>query len=168
MPQRPPQLDSPVVPAVIKVMSRAQAWVYKRTGGRVGGTWRVGAGFRKPVPTLLLEHRGRKSGKTFTVPLLYMTSGPEGPGTGDPLRDDLVVVASQGGLPGDPQWYRNLVAGPDAAVQVGRTRREVRAHVADAQERERLWPALVTLYADFDDYQSWTERTIPVVVLRAR
>ncbi|MDN5757339.1 MAG: nitroreductase family deazaflavin-dependent oxidoreductase [Tomitella sp.] len=168
MPQRPPQLDSPMVPAIIKIMSRIQTWTYKKTGGRIGGTWRVGAGFRKPVPTLLLEHRGRKSGKVFTVPLLYLTYGPEGPGAGDPLHDDLVVVASQGGLPGDPQWYRNLVADPNATVQIRSRRREVRAYVAAAEERERLWPALVDLYADFEHYQSWTDRRIPVVVLQAR
>ncbi|GAA4822745.1 nitroreductase family deazaflavin-dependent oxidoreductase [Tomitella cavernea] len=168
MDKRPPRLDSPVVPTVIKAMSRAQTWLYKTTGGRIGGKWRVGAGFRKPVPTLLLEHRGRKSGKTHTVPLLYLVLGADGPGTGDPLTDDLVVVASQGGLPANPQWYRNLVADPDAAVQIGGARRAVRAHVTGADERTRLWPALVEQYADFDAYQSWTDRTIPVVVLRAR
>ncbi len=165
---RPPQLDSRAVPVVMKYGSRAQAWVYRATGGRVGGRWRVGAGLRKPVPTLLLEHRGRKSGKVYSTPLLYIVDGPGGAGTGDPLTDPLVVVASQGGLPTHPQWYRNLVAEPRAAVQVGRTRREVQARVADEAERARLWPALVEAYADFDDYQSWTERTIPVVVLTGR
>ncbi|QDQ98602.1 nitroreductase family deazaflavin-dependent oxidoreductase [Tomitella fengzijianii] len=168
MDKRPPRLDSPVVPSAIKAMSRAQTWVYKRTGGRVGGKWRVGAGFRKPVPTLLLEHRGRKSGRTYTVPLLYLVVGGGPESGGDPLTDDLVVVASQGGLPTNPQWYRNLVADPDVAVQIGSTRRAVRAHVAGADERERLWPALVEQYADFAAYQSWTDRTIPVVVLQPR
>lgn len=132
-------------------------WVYRRTNGRVGGKWRIGAGFRKPVPTLLLEHRGRKSGKLFTVPLLYLRDGR-----------DVVVVASQGGLPNHPQWYRNLVASPDTTVQIGAERRTVRAATADAEERGRLWPRLVGLYADFDTYQSWTEREIPVVILRPR
>lgn len=168
MDKRPPQLDSPVVPAVIKVMSRAQAWLYRTTGGRIGGKWRVGAGFRKPVPTLLLEHRGRKSGKTFTVPLLYVVDDGRRAGRGDPLTDPLVVVASQGGLPTNPQWYRNLIADPDAVVQIGSTRRQVRAEVADEAERDRLWPMLVEAYADFDAYQAWTDRTIPVIVLRTR
>lgn len=168
MDKRPPGLDSPVVPIVMKYGSRAQAWVYKKTGGRIGGTWRVGAGLRKPVPTLLLEHRGRRSGTVHTTPLLYITDGAGGPGTGKPAADDLVVVASQGGLPQHPQWYRNLVADPDAAVRVGPARREVRVRVADDAERARLWPALVDAYADFDAYQSWTERTIPVVILQAR
>lgn len=154
-PKRPQQLDSPLLPVIFRHMSRAQVWVYRKTNGRVGGKWRIGAGFRKPVPTLLLEHRGRKSGKLFTVPLLYLRDG-----------QDVVVVASQGGLPNHPQWYRNLVARPDTTVQIGGERRPVRAVTADAQQRSRLWPRLVELYADFDTYQSWTEREIPVVVLQ--
>jgi F420H(2)-dependent quinone reductase len=67
-PKRPQQLDSPLLPVIFRHMSRAQVWVYRKTNGRIGGKWRIGAGFRKPVPTLLLEHRGRKSGKLFTVP----------------------------------------------------------------------------------------------------
>jgi hypothetical protein len=71
----------------------------------------------------------------FVTPLLYMFDGP-----------NVVIVASQGGRPEHPQWYRNLVADPDA----------------------RLRPDLVELYADFDTYQSWTDREIPVVVLHPR
>ncbi|SPM31106.1 nitroreductase family deazaflavin-dependent oxidoreductase [Mycobacterium terramassiliense] len=156
-PKRPRQLDSPLLPVILSHMSRAQVWVYRKTNGRIGGKWRIGAGFRKPVPTLLLEHRGRKSGRLFTVPLLYLRDG-----------QDLVVVASQGGLPTHPQWYRNLVACPETIAQIGGERRPVRAVTADARERRRLWPRLVELYADFDTYQSWTEREIPVVVLRPR
>ncbi|MET9030754.1 nitroreductase family deazaflavin-dependent oxidoreductase [Nocardia sp. NPDC004168] len=155
MPKRPRNLDSPLVTTVIKYMSRAQTWAYRRTGGRVGARWRIGAGFRKPVPTLLLEHRGRRSGKLFTVPLLYLVDGA-----------DLVVVASQGGLPNHPQWYFNLLAHPVTRVQVGAEHRRVRARVASREEKNRLWPLLVALYADFDTYQSWTEREIPVLILQ--
>jgi deazaflavin-dependent oxidoreductase (nitroreductase family) len=155
--KRPDQLDSPVLPVIFRHVGRAQVWIYRKTGGRIGGKWRIGAGFRKPVPTLLLEHRGRKSGKRFTVPLLYMRDG-----------DDVVVVASQGGRPEHPQWYRNLVADPETHVQIGPRRSAVRAVVADPQQRGRLWPKLVDVYADFDNYQSWTEREIPVVVLKPR
>lgn len=150
-------MDSPLVGVGIKYMAKVNTWLYKATGGRVGGKWRVGAGFRKPVPTLLLEHKGRKSGKTFTVPLLYLVDGP-----------DIIVVASQGGLPKNPQWFHNLVATPEALVQIGSERRPVRAEVAEAQQRERLWPKLVELYADFDTYDAWTEREIPIVILRPR
>jgi deazaflavin-dependent oxidoreductase (nitroreductase family) len=158
MPQdRPKQLDSPLLPKIFKYAGKAHVWVYRRTGGRIGGKWRIGAGFRKPVPTLLLEHRGRKSGKVFVMPLLYMLAGP-----------NVVIVASQGGRPDDPQWYRNLVANPDTYVEIGSERWAVRAVTAEAQERARLWPKLVDVYADFENYQSWTEREIPVVVLQPR
>jgi deazaflavin-dependent oxidoreductase (nitroreductase family) len=132
--------------------------VFKLTGGRVGSTWRIGAGFRKPVPTLLLDHRGRKSGRLFTTPLLYLSSG-----------DDFVIVGSQGGLPRHPQWYRNLLANPGTRVHLkGRRDVAVTARVAGPAERAELWPRLVELYADFAKYQAWTEREIPVVVLSPR
>jgi deazaflavin-dependent oxidoreductase (nitroreductase family) len=156
-PKRPRQLDSPVLPVVFRYVSKAQVWVYRRTGGKIGGKWRVGAGFRKPVPTLLLEHVGRKSGKQFVSPLVYLVDG-----------DDIVVVASQGGRAENPQWYRNLVANPNAHIEIGAERRPVRAVTAGPEERARLWPRLVDLYADFDTYQSWAERQIPVIVLQPR
>ena len=155
--RRKEQLSHPIVPKVIKVMARTQVAVFKATRGRIGSKWRIGAGFRKPVPTLLLDHLGRKSGTRFTVPLLYRADG-----------SDLVVVASQGGMSSHPQWYRNLLAHPDTQVQVGAELRRVRARVASPAERDRLWPMLVELYADFASYQSWTEREIPVVVLEPR
>lgn len=154
----PPGLASPATAAVIKYAARAQVRVFRLTNGRVGGMWRVGAGFRKPVPTLLLEHRGRKSGRVYTTPLLYLRSG-----------EDLVIVGSQGGLPKHPQWYSNLVAHPDVRVSLrGRRDVPVRARVASGTEREALWPRLVDLYADFAKYQAWTDREIPVVILSPR
>jgi deazaflavin-dependent oxidoreductase (nitroreductase family) len=109
------------------------------------------------VPTLLLEHTGRKSGKTFVSPLVYINDG-----------QDVVVVASQGGRDTDPQWYRNLAAIPDVYIEIGTDRRSVRAVTANAEEKARLWPKLVDAYADFDTYQSWADREIPVVVLKPR
>jgi deazaflavin-dependent oxidoreductase (nitroreductase family) len=155
--KRPNGLDSPLVPRLIKYAAKAQVWTYRRTNGRVGGTWRVGSAFRKPVPVLLLDHVGRRSGTTRTTPLLYLADGP-----------DLVVVASQGGLPRNPQWFANLRAHPDTQVQVGAELRLVRARVAGPEERARLWPRLVELYADFASYATWTDRVIPVVVLEPR
>lgn len=155
---RPAGLDSPLTAKLIKYGARAQVALFRATNGRIGNKWRIGAGFRKPVPTLLLEHVGRKSGRTFTTPLLYLEDGP-----------NLVVVASQGGLPKDPQWYRNLLATPDTRVHLkGERGRAVRARVADEAERAALWPRLVAMYADFAKYESWTDRVIPVVVLEPR
>jgi deazaflavin-dependent oxidoreductase (nitroreductase family) len=152
---RPDGLDSPVTVKVIKAMSRAQVAAFRLTNGLVGSNWRIGAGFRKPVPTLLLDHVGRKSGKRFTTPLLYLDDG-----------ERLVVVASQGGLPKNPQWYLNLLARPETTVRLRRVgARAVRAREATGDERAELWPRLVDLYADFAKYARWTEREIPVVVL---
>ena len=156
--QRPAAYDSTWVPRLIKYGARAHVWLYRRTGGRVGGKWRIGSGLRKPVPVLLLDHVGRRSGRRFTTPLLYLVDG-----------DSLVVVASQGGLPNHPQWFHNLQADPQTRVQVGPVVEEVRAHVAEASEKARLWPRLVQLYADFETYQRYAgDREIPLVVLVPR
>jgi F420H(2)-dependent quinone reductase len=156
--EKPEGLDSPVTAKIIKYMARAQVRVFRLTNGRIGSKWRIGAGFRKPVPTLLLDHVGRKSGRTFTTPLLYLEDGA-----------DLVIVASQGGLPKNPQWYPNLVASPDVTVRVRKEGvRPVRARTASPEERAELWPRLVELYADFEKYARWTDREIPVVVLEPR
>jgi deazaflavin-dependent oxidoreductase (nitroreductase family) len=155
--KRKKALANPTTAKVIKYMARAQVRVFKLTGGRIGSKWRIGAGFRKPVPTLLLEHVGRKSGTRFVTPLLYLVDGR-----------NVVVVASQGGLPKNPQWYPNLVADPDTTVQIRTEKRAVRAHTASPEERAELWPKLVELYADFEVYQQCTDRVIPVVVLEPR
>jgi deazaflavin-dependent oxidoreductase (nitroreductase family) len=156
--ERPDGLDSPWAVRVIKLMSRAQVRAFRLTNGRVGSKWRVGAGWKKPVPTLLLRHVGRKSGKRFETPLLYLEDGR-----------DLVVVASQGGLPKNPQWYANLLAHPETHVSLnGERDRPVRARVTSAEERAALWPRLLDLYSDFAKYQKWTDREIPVVVLEPR
>jgi deazaflavin-dependent oxidoreductase (nitroreductase family) len=112
-----------------RYLSRAHTIVYRITRGRFGGNLRVGAGFRKPAPTLLLEHVGRKSGKRFTSPVLYITDGP-----------NVIVVASAAGRDEHPQWYRNLLAHPDTHIEIGADRRAVTAVQADPDERARLWP----------------------------
>ncbi len=150
---RPKGLDSPLVPKLIKTMSRVNVWFYKRTNGRIGSKWRIGAGFRKPVPVCLLTHKGRKSGREFVAPLLFLADG-----------DRVVLVGSQGGLPTHPQWYRNVVADPAVTIQVKGDVRRMVARTATDEERAALWPRLVELYADFDSYQSWTDRVIPVVI----
>jgi deazaflavin-dependent oxidoreductase (nitroreductase family) len=114
-----------MVPKVLKYAGKVHVRVYRLTRGRIGGRWRIGAGWKKPVPTLLLDHVGRTSGRAFTTPLLYLLDGP-----------NVVVVASQGGLPKNPQWYANLVATPETKVQIKGEVRAVRAHTADLAEAE--------------------------------
>ncbi|MFL6174275.1 MAG: nitroreductase family deazaflavin-dependent oxidoreductase [Marmoricola sp.] len=154
---RPDGLDAALLPKIFKYAGRAHVRVYRLTNGRIGGKWRIGAGWKKPVPTLLLDHVGRKSGTPFTTPLLYLLDGP-----------DVVIVASQGGLPKNPQWYANLMATPDTQVQIKGEVRQVHARTATPDERAALWPRLVDLYADFENYQAWTDREIPVVILSPR
>jgi F420H(2)-dependent quinone reductase len=107
---------------------------------------------------LLLDHVGAKSGTKRTSPLLYFRD-----------EDDLVVIASKGGYPKHPAWYHNLIANPDTEVQVGTERRAVHARVADAEERERLWPRAVKSYHGYADYQERSKgREIPLVILEPR
>ncbi|WOC11800.1 nitroreductase family deazaflavin-dependent oxidoreductase [Gordonia sp. MP11Mi] len=150
---RPAQLDSPIVGRIIKYGSRLNTKLYRVTGGRLGNRWRVGAAMRKPVPVCLLTTTGRRSGEARTVPLLYLRHG-----------ESIVLVASQGGLPANPAWYHNLKANPSVRVQIDSDTGDFTARIADDDERAALWPTLVDLYADFDTYAAWTERTIPVVI----
>ena len=150
----PPGLQSPKTITAIKYMSKINVWLFKRTGGRLGGKWRVGAAFPWGVPVLLLTHTGRKTGEKRVSPLLYLHDG-----------DNVIVVASQGGLPKNPVWFLNLKADPDVTVQIKSDVMPMLARVADPDERKRLWPKLVELYSDFDNYQKWTDREIPVVIL---
>jgi deazaflavin-dependent oxidoreductase (nitroreductase family) len=150
---KPKGLDRPSTVRIIKAMSVAHTWLYRRTGGRLGKKWHVGSALRKGVPICLLTTTGRKSGQPRTVPLLHMADG-----------DNVILVASQGGLPTNPAWYHNMRANPEVTVQLGRTTRRMRARVADPAERARLWPRLVQVYADYASYQTWTDREIPVVI----
>jgi deazaflavin-dependent oxidoreductase (nitroreductase family) len=152
--KKPGGLDGELARRVIKAMAAVNVAVYKLTRGRIGGTWRLGAGWKDPVPICLVEHRGRRTGRLRTTPLVYLRDG-----------DRVVVVASQAGRPQHPLWFRNMEADPDVTVQVRGARLPMRARTASGSERAELWPRLVDLYSDYDSYQSWTAREIPVVIL---
>ncbi len=150
MKNQPAGMDTAWGRGIMKGLSRLNVLLVRATGGRVGT--RLGR-----LPVGLLNHVGRKSGKPRTTPLIYLRHG-----------DDLVVVASQGGLPEDPQWYRNAMAAPDVTFEADGVRHQVRARTATPAEKTDLWPLLVALYADYASYQSWTDRDIPVVILEPR
>lgn len=133
---------------LLKLMSRLNTWTYRATNGRVGGRFLRGA------PVMLVTTRGRKSGRAMTVPLLYLRDGPR-----------VVTVASKGGMDHHPLWYRNLVADPTVAVQIGSQRQRMRARTASSAEKAELWPRLVAMYPDYAVYQQRTQREIPVVIL---
>jgi deazaflavin-dependent oxidoreductase (nitroreductase family) len=110
------------------------------------------------LPTLLLTTTGRKSGEPRALPLIYGEAG-----------DAYVVIASKGGMPTHPLWYRNLEAHPDCELDVGAKRVSARARTAVGEERERLWKQMAGIYPPYDAYQkNADERTIPVVVLDPR
>ena len=115
------------------------------------------SGMFKGARLLLLTTTGAKSGKKRVNPLAFTRDG-----------DDYVVIASKGGSPTHPDWYRNLVANPQVTVEVGTQRFEARARVAGGTERDRLYAAQAAIMPGFADYQRKTSRQIPVVVLEPR
>jgi deazaflavin-dependent oxidoreductase (nitroreductase family) len=137
--------------AAIKLMSRLNTWVYRASGGRLGGRFPGGA------PVLLLTTIGRKSGQPQIAPLLYLTEG-----------DNYVVVASKGGMSQHPLWFKNLEANPRVEIEVGSRKTVMTARRADPPEKAALWPRLVALYPSYADYQARTTRDIPVVILTPR
>ena len=107
------------------------------------------------LPTLLLTTVGRKTGEKRALPLIYGASG-----------DSYVVIASKGGMPNHPLWYRNLETNPECEIQVATMQTAARARDAEGEERERLWNMMVGIYAPYTKYQvSAGERRIPVVVI---
>ncbi|MFN2486719.1 MAG: nitroreductase family deazaflavin-dependent oxidoreductase [Acidimicrobiia bacterium] len=121
--------------------------LYRGTGGRIG---------RRLVSNdmLLLTTRGRRTGKRHEVPLLYLRDGHR-----------LVVIASYGGRPRNPDWYDNLLADPSVNVQIDDRRFDARAVVATGPERDTWWGRFVEAYPGYADYQEKTDRTIPVAFL---
>lgn len=123
---------------------------YRETDGEVGYIW-------NGVPTLLLTATGRRTGRALTSALIFGRDG-----------DDYLVVASMGGAPQHPSWYRNLLAHPEAEIQVQAERIPVIARAASAAEKPRLWQIVVDLWPNYATYQTRTDRDIPVVVLSPR
>ena len=135
---------------MVRRLSRRHRRIYRLTRGLIG---------RRLVDNdmLILTTTGRRSGRPHEVPLLYLRDG-----------QSLVVIASYGGRPNHPDWYLNLVAMPEARVQISGRRRKVAARTATSSEREAWWPRIVAAYEGYSQYQSRTNRVIPVVFLDPR
>jgi deazaflavin-dependent oxidoreductase (nitroreductase family) len=123
------------------------AALYKLSGGRVGGK-------TNGAPVVLVDSVGRKSGKRRTHPLICDEQG-----------EDIVIVASKGGIDKHPAWYLNLMAHPETDINWRGEKRHVRAREAEGEERDRLWARMVDVYRGYAQYQARTERRIPVIVL---
>jgi len=135
---------------LLALITATHRFVYRASGGRLGHR---SGGMR----FLLLSSLGRKTGLPRLTPLLYVDDG-----------DAWLVAASNAGDERPPAWWLNLMARPEATVQVGRRRVGVRARPARPDETARLWPLLEASYPHYADYREHTSREIPVVVLEPR
>lgn len=127
---------------------------YLATNGADGHMWQR-FGIPKPIPTLILTTKGRSTGQRYMFPLIY---GRDGEG--------YVLIASKGGAPKHPGWYRNLEANPEAEIQVVDRKYKVRARTVPAgAHRDALWKQMAELFPPYDDYQAKAGREIPLVVL---
>jgi deazaflavin-dependent oxidoreductase (nitroreductase family) len=134
-------------------MSEVQDWntkiidEFRASGGKVGGMF-------EGAQLLLLHHKGAKSGTERVNPLAYLADG-----------DRFVIFGSKAGAPTNPDWYHNLRASPHTTVELGSGTLAVVARVAQGEERDRLWSAQKKAMPPFADYETKTERQIPVVIL---
>ncbi len=131
----------------LTLLGESHIKAYRETNGEVGYLW-------NGVPTLLLTSIGRRTAAPRTTALIFGRDG-----------DDYLVVASMGGAPEHPQWYRNLEADSHAEIQVRSERLPVVARTASPNEKGRLWQIMRDRWPNYDVYQSRTDRDIPVVVL---
>lgn len=122
---------------------------FRANEGRVGGNF-------EGAPIVLLHTTGARSGEERINPLMYLPDG-----------DRIVVFASKGGAPGNPDWYFNLVANPAVTVEVGSETRPARARVVGPDERDTLYAEQAKRYPQFAEYEKLTTRKIPVVVLES-
>jgi proline iminopeptidase len=121
---------------------------YRETGGKVGHIWVKGS------TVLLLTTTGRKTGEKRTTPLIYARDGAR-----------YVIIASKGGAPDNPGWYRNIEKTPEVELQVKDEVFRARARTVAGDERSRLWRLANTVWPDYDQYAKKTAREIPVVLL---
>jgi deazaflavin-dependent oxidoreductase (nitroreductase family) len=122
---------------------------FRANGGQVGGPF-------EGLPLVLVHHTGAKSGIERVNPLAYQRIGD----------DSVAIFASKGGAPTNPDWFHNLVANPNASIEIGTERYDVTARVTTGEERERIWAAQKEAFPNFAEYETTSGgREIPVVVL---
>jgi F420H(2)-dependent quinone reductase len=144
---RPRFMDTKYSDIFIMWMSKLNTWAYRRTDGEgLGGNF-------QGIPVALLTTTGRKSGEPRISPLYFHRDG-----------DTVVMAASKGGSDKNPMWYLNLKANPKVQVQIKKEVLDLTARDATDAERAKYWPRLVEMYPTYDEYQSWTDRKIPLVI----
>jgi deazaflavin-dependent oxidoreductase (nitroreductase family) len=143
----PRALNTKQTGTIIKWMSRANTWIFKKSGGKLGDKFLRGA------PVGILTTIGRKTYEPRESPLLF-------------LQEDrrIVLVASQGGRADNPMWYLNLKANPQVRFQTKQQTLDLTAREATDAERDEYWPKLDAMYPDFVNYRSYTDRKIPIVI----
>jgi len=129
---------------------------YLKSGGTDGHMYTMKLPDRPQltVPSLLLTTKGRKSGDKWLFPLFYGETGKS-----------YFIVASKGGAPDHPGWYKNILANPEVEIQVGTKKLKARARTASGAERQKLWDQAIVWWPPYVDYQKKTSREIPLVVL---
>ena len=121
---------------------------YLESNGEDGHVW-------QGVTCLLLTTTGSVSGEPRMLPLIY-----------GKVDEGYVLVASKGGAPDHPSWYKNLVAEPSVEIQVGPDKMSGQAVTVSGAERERLWDVMVGIWPAYEEYQANTNREIPVVLVK--
>lgn len=137
----------PFVRKVMKFYTRLNVWVFKKSNGKLMNKFPGGA------PICLVGMTGRKSGSRREVMLIHL-----------PYGEQKLLVASQGGLDFDPVWYKNIIANPQVDIMAAGVQRHYSVQQATADQKRELWPHLLSLYPDFDEYQARTDRDIPVLI----
>ncbi|MEP1472017.1 MAG: nitroreductase family deazaflavin-dependent oxidoreductase [Halieaceae bacterium] len=135
----------PTIQFFMRWATRLQVAVFRMSKGKLMNKFIGG------YPVCVVDTHGAKSGKLRRIALIHLPHG-----------ENKLLVASQGGMPGNPAWYYNVAANPDIRIMVDGEEKAYRARRISDEEKAELWPHLLTLYPDFDEYQARTDRNIPV------
>jgi deazaflavin-dependent oxidoreductase (nitroreductase family) len=145
-------LDGEYIPSTLDWV-REQIEAYERSGGTEATTLRDTG-----IPVIIVTMRGATSGAVRKIALMRVEHGGE-----------YALVASMGGAPTNPAWYRNLLAAPDdVEIQDGPAPFPVRVREVTGEERAVWWERSAAVFPTYDEYQAKTERTIPVLVASPR
>jgi len=136
----------PIVRFIMRWVTKLNVAVFRASNGRLMNRFIGG------YPVCIVTTTGAKSGKTRRIALIHLPHGEQ----------NKLLVASQGGMPKNPVWYYNIKANPEIKIMVDGEEKTYLARQVSDEEKAALWPHLLSLYPDFDEYQARTDRNIPV------